>query len=224
LDDFLHNKFSKKIKDLTCLEIGCSVGGMTRSFAKKFKKIVAIDIDKGAIERAKKFNALSNIKYQIADALNLPFKNDSFDVVICNHIYEHVPDAFKMMDEIRRVLKKNGVCYLAGPNKYTLIENHYFLPFLSWLPKSAAGFYLKIMGKGSNYYETPFSYKELKKLVAGFKIYDYTAKVLKKPKKFQATYKFQKIISAFPIFLLKIFRPFMPSFFWVLLRQEGNNK
>ena len=43
-----------------------------------------------------------------ADICNLPFKDNEFDVVFCNHVLEHIPDDHKAMQELYRVLKKGG--------------------------------------------------------------------------------------------------------------------
>ena len=44
-----------------------------------------------------------------ADICNLPFKNNSFDVVFCNHVLEHIPNDTKAMQELYRILKPNGM-------------------------------------------------------------------------------------------------------------------
>ena len=44
-----------------------------------------------------------------ADICNLPFDDNSFDIVFCNHVLEHIPDDTKAMQELHRVLKKNGM-------------------------------------------------------------------------------------------------------------------
>ncbi|MCL6268292.1 class I SAM-dependent methyltransferase [Flagellimonas myxillae] len=67
----------------------------------------------------KRFNKLDNIDYTTtdlnspladvkADICNLPFSNDSFDVILCNHVLEHIPDDTKAMQELFRVLKPGG--------------------------------------------------------------------------------------------------------------------
>lgn len=43
-----------------------------------------------------------------ADICDLPFQNDEFDVIFCNHVLEHIPDDKKAMQELYRVLKKGG--------------------------------------------------------------------------------------------------------------------
>ena len=44
-----------------------------------------------------------------ADICNLPFDNESFDVIFCNHVLEHIPNDTKAMEELHRVLKKGGM-------------------------------------------------------------------------------------------------------------------
>lgn len=50
-----------------------------------------------------------------ADICNLPFENDSFDYIFCNHVLEHIPDDTKAMQELFRVLKKGGMAILQIP-------------------------------------------------------------------------------------------------------------
>lgn len=218
LGDFLKNS-NLDPSLFSVLELGCAQGRMTHFFAKYFKKIVAVDIDEKAIEMARSSNKDKNVSFQLSDALKLPFKGESFDLVIFNHVYEHVPSAKKVIIEIHRVLKKGGICYFSGPNKWTLIEPHYFLPFLSWFPKGLANYYLRLFHKGSTYYETSLSHSELKKLVFQFDLTDYTLEVVKRPNRFSTSYPFQNIVSLIPKFILRIFVYNMPSFFWILRKK-----
>ena len=117
----------------------------------------------------------------------LPLRDNSIDVVVCNHIYEHVPLPSQMLDEIYRVLKEDGFCYFSAGNKYAIMEGHHYLPMLSWFPKPLAHLYLKFTGKGSFYYEQRFSLRELKQLVKKFRIHDYTLSIIRNPEKFSST-------------------------------------
>lgn len=67
----------------------------------------------------KRFRKLKNIEYTTtdlnspladvkADICNLPFKDNSYDVIFCNHVLEHIPDDTKAMQELYRVLKPGG--------------------------------------------------------------------------------------------------------------------
>lgn len=84
----------------------------------------------------------------------LPFDDGSFDVVLSNHVIEHVGDRAAQLDhlrEIRRVLRPGGVCYLAVPNRWGLVEPHFRLPFLSWIPTRLRDPYVRAAGRGSRY-------------------------------------------------------------------------
>ncbi|MCB0458155.1 MAG: class I SAM-dependent methyltransferase [Flavobacteriaceae bacterium] len=74
----------------------------------------------------KRFRRLKNISYTTtdlhspiadvkADICNLPFKDNSFDFIICNHVLEHIPDDTKAMQELYRVLAPNGIAILQVP-------------------------------------------------------------------------------------------------------------
>jgi len=64
---------------------------------------------------------LAEIKLDIQD---MPFPDDDFDVVICNHVLEHVPDDRKAIREIFRVLKRNGYALLQVPADYSMEHTH----------------------------------------------------------------------------------------------------
>ena len=83
---------SKKIKTLHIAPEQC--------FLKIFKKQKNLDYITSDLE-----SPIADVK---ADICNLPFKDDSFDVVFCNHVLEHIPDDKKAMQELFRVLKKGG--------------------------------------------------------------------------------------------------------------------
>jgi ubiquinone/menaquinone biosynthesis C-methylase UbiE len=168
------------------LDIGCSTGIMTRHYAEHFCEVTGVDIDDGAVEWARQNRAAANIEYRVGDSMDLPFPSDEFNVVTCTHIYEHVPDAQRMLDEIFRVLKPGGLCYFAAENRLRLWEGHYSLPLLSLLPKPLGHLYIKLMGKGERYYETHRTVWGLRKLTRKFEIIDYTVAVVREPEKYEA--------------------------------------
>ncbi|MDX2437883.1 MAG: methyltransferase domain-containing protein [Acidobacteriota bacterium] len=169
------------------LDIGCSTGILTHHYAGIFGHVVGVDIDDGAIEWAQINRAAENIEYRVGDSMELPFSASEFDVVTCTHIYEHVPDAQRMADEIFRVLKPGGVCYFAAENRMRLWDGHYDLPLLTVLPKTPADWFVRLMRRGEGRYETHFTVRGLRRLVQRFEIVDYTRTVVRDPVAFDAT-------------------------------------
>ena len=55
---------------------------------------------------------LADIK---ADICALPFEDNSYDLILCNHVLEHIPDDLKAMEELYRVLKKGGTLIAQVP-------------------------------------------------------------------------------------------------------------
>ena len=161
LHDYLGN-----LSNLNHLDLGCSTGFMTCLYSKAFKSSVGVDIDVGAIDFASKNNSAVNLKYFVRDAMDTGFSDNSFDVVTCTYIYEHVPNAERLMKEIYRVLTPEGICFFAAGNRFIFWEGHYHLPLLATVPKPLAHLYLRVTGKGTHYYETHFSYWGLKRLAS----------------------------------------------------------
>ena len=58
------------------------------------------------------FSPLADVK---ADICNLPFDDNQYDVILCNHVLEHIPDDTKAMQELYRVLKPGGMAILQIP-------------------------------------------------------------------------------------------------------------
>jgi SAM-dependent methyltransferase len=116
-----------------------------------------------------------------ADILQLPVSDGSFDFVILNHVYEHVSDPAHLFREAHRVLEPGGRAYVSAGNRYAIMEPHYRLPFLSWLPPAAASRYLRLSGRGERYENVRFlTYRQLWKAMAapGFRIRDITRRAV----------------------------------------------
>ena len=71
-----------------------------QAFYKRFKKLDNLDYTTTDLN-----SPLADVK---ADICNLPFQDNSFDVILCNHVLEHIPDDTKAMQELYRVLKPGG--------------------------------------------------------------------------------------------------------------------
>lgn len=78
-----------------------------QSFYKRFKKMSNLDYTTTDLN-----SPLADVK---ADICNLPFEDNSYDIIFCNHVLEHIPDDTKAMQELYRVLKPNGMAILQIP-------------------------------------------------------------------------------------------------------------
>ena len=182
----------RQLSELSLLDVGSSNGIIDNYLADFFQHVSGIDIDEPAMAHARETFQRDNLSFEQGDAMNMAFPDNHFDVAVCTQIYEHVPDASKMLDEIFRVLKPGGFCYFSGNNRIMFMEPHYRLPLLSVLPRRLAHHYVRLAGKGSHYHELHFTYWTLKRLCKDFDIVDYSPRVISDPEKYGVDYMVEK--------------------------------
>ena len=160
--------------------------------------------------------------FAIASCEMLPFQPASFDYAICNHIIEHVFNQGQLLGEIRRVLKPGGLCYLATPNKYALLEPHYKLPLLSWLPQGWADGLVRLMRRGNSYDVQPVTRKDVRRLaaLANLRATDLTLDLAASPQKFGRAGLLNRFVGLFPRWLIRQLLIIVPSQVWVMEANE----
>lgn len=82
-----------------------------QAFYKRFRKMKNLEYITTDLN-----SPLADVK---ADICNLPFKDDEFDIIFCNHVLEHIPDDTKAMQELYRVLKVDGMGVFQIPQDLT---------------------------------------------------------------------------------------------------------
>lgn len=131
---FWHSQRINTIKEVlpknsvdNILDVGCHGGRLTIELKKKFPKakIYGIDISNNAILFAKK--KYKNISFVIDRAEKLSFQSSTFDLVTCFEVLEHVPQPNKVLEEIKRVLKKNGHVLILVPSENILFRVIWYL-------------------------------------------------------------------------------------------------
>lgn len=114
--------FSLCPENTTILDVGCG-DGFGASFVLngfRYSKYVGLDLSMKKLKRTKEFIKKSHTL--LADAEELPFKKSSFDVVFCFETLEHLINPEKALQEIKRVVKDDGLCLISIPIDSTFQE------------------------------------------------------------------------------------------------------
>lgn len=124
IDNFYHKFFEllKPLRASSILDVGSGEGFTLRKLEEKGigEKLEGVDYSDDAIELAKKVYPTLTIKK--GDIYNLPYKDDSFDVLLCTEVLEHLKDPEKAIKELRRVSKKHII--FSVPNEpFFIIAN-----------------------------------------------------------------------------------------------------
>jgi len=214
LQDFLGD-----LSGLRCLDIGCGQGIIAVRLAEMFSFVVGVDLAVARIHEAWIGEQRPNLRFVHADGGRLPFPAGHFDVVVCAQVYEHVHDQKMLASEVWRALRPGGVCFFSGPNRWALIEEHYWLPFLSWLPSPLADQYVHLFRGQPSYDVRPLSYWQLQSMWRDFRIYDYTVPMLKSSERFRLSMKGLRGLRYVPAWLLRLLVPVVPNYNWILVKQ-----
>ena len=187
----------------TALEIGSSTCGMTRVFRDHFRRVIAIDVDLRALRACE--SALERV---LASATALPFKSESFDVLVANHTLEYAPSVPNALAEMARVLKENGLVYLAAVNRLK------FLP-VPLLPRGLKGAFFDLFHAGESNIGHPLAYWEWQERFREFRTTDGTIDVLEyaDPSVSSAATRIARNI---PSPILRFMAPLFPSWIFYL--------
>lgn len=119
---YLVNRWkSQNKKDF--LDLGCGLGRHSILFGKNGFNVYCFDISEDAIDRTRKWAEKENLKFQynVGDMLELLYDTESIDVIYSRNVISHTDTegVKKIINEIKRVLRKNGECYLTLCSKDT---------------------------------------------------------------------------------------------------------
>jgi SAM-dependent methyltransferase len=151
---------AERRQPIRMLEIGTGSGGIAHYFATHPTlacEVTAVDVVDVRLVR-------DGYAFQRVQGTALPFADACFDVVLSNHVIEHVGERAAQLTHLRemaRVLAPDGVAYLAVPNRWMLIEPHFRLPFLSWLPGPLRTPYVRACRRGERYDCRPLTLHQL---------------------------------------------------------------
>ncbi|WP_428743709.1 methyltransferase domain-containing protein, partial [Sulfurimonas sp.] len=139
-DDIYYEHYNRYIsiaemaKEKYVLDAACGSGYGSGILADVATQVYGIDIDAEAIEYAQNTYAHKNLEFQTASVTEIPFEDDTFDIVISFETIEHLaePSQQLFMDEIERVLKQDGILIMSTPDKElysekNLYNNHFHI-------------------------------------------------------------------------------------------------
>ena len=107
--EFMYDRIPEVIRDKDVLEIATGPGLLAKHVAPAAKKMIATDYSDGMIAEAKKGECPVNLTFEVADAMALPYGDDTFDAVLIANALHIVPDPERVLREIDRVLRPGGI-------------------------------------------------------------------------------------------------------------------
>lgn len=200
-----------RLEGVAVLDVGVGAGTITSDLARSVGpagSVTGVDVRDSRVES-------DGYSFHIVDGVQLPFEDASFDVVVSNHVIEHVGsdlDQAKHLWEISRVLKRGGTLYLATPNRWTLIEPHFKLPFLSWIPARAADGYVRATRRGHRYDCELLTRTGLRRLIqdAGFDATDKTVDAIGLTAEIEGGW-LARVLGRLPLGAQRVLAPLTPT-------------
>jgi SAM-dependent methyltransferase len=107
------------------LDAGCGRGNYFDSVLARLNdeaRYFAGDFSSGMVRRAAQHELANYIDFAVEDLQAIPFPDNTFDVVMANHVLYHVPDLDLALSEIHRVLRPDGVLLSAVNSQFTMVE------------------------------------------------------------------------------------------------------
>ena len=198
-----------------CLDIGCGSGGIAAYLAGFVRQMHGIDPEPWQHwENLQQKHPNLCFRNVSVDALQM--SSASLDLIICNQVYEHVPDPKLLIAEIYRLLKAGGCCYFAGPNWLFPIEPHVFWPFIHWLPRNFAVKLMRACGSRQILDANSETYWTLCQWLAQFELTNAVPYILKNPEQYGRKSFFWRTLAKLPESWLEKLTFLSPTFVFIL--------
>jgi SAM-dependent methyltransferase len=193
--DWICHCFNNRSNNRRCLDIGSGLGNLSEMLSHYYDEVYSLEAVRERIEFQKRRfenSNVNNVTIVRGNALELPFPDDYFDLVVCNGVLEWVgimnnntdrpPREVQLsfLREVRRVLSDKGCLYIGIENRFALdyilgAPDHSGLRYTSLVPRIVANFLVKRYGRsGGVYHDT--SSKENEKEWRGYRTYTYSIK------------------------------------------------
>jgi 2-polyprenyl-3-methyl-5-hydroxy-6-metoxy-1,4-benzoquinol methylase len=212
----------RKLAGSQILEVGAGAGIISQYLA----EMSGPDGSLAAVDVVDQRVASEGYDFRLITGTTLPFDDASFDIVVSNHVIEHVgpePDQLNHLHEIRRVLRSDGLLYLAVPNRWTVIEPHYRLPFLSWLPRPIADLYLQRTRSVDEYDCWPPGPRQIRKFFAQTQLSarNMCSEAVRLAATVETGSRLEQIVGKLPKHTLQALTDIMPSLIFLAKRSAN---
>jgi len=120
---FIYEFLASQIKSSDkVLEVGFGQGYGVSYMSNYSNEVHGVEVNNDLVMYAKNKHRISNCFFNYYDGTTLPFKENSFDVIVSSHVIEHIEKDKEHIEEIYRVLKNNGTLFLITPNRKTRVK------------------------------------------------------------------------------------------------------
>lgn len=197
------------------LDVGCGSGSIAAALATDAARVTGLDPEPWP-QWPGLMQAHRNLHLVQGSYDAHPLDAASFDVVVCNQVYEHVPDPVGLIRFIHAMLRPGGVAYFAGPNLLFPIEPHCLWPFVHWLPRRFAIGLMRRCGSRHPLDAYSKTYWTLRRWLADFEVANALPYMLRHPADFGRGGFFWHSLASVPAGAIEALTFLSPGFVFVL--------
>mgnify|MGYP001553236628 CR=1 FL=1 len=157
-----------EVADKFILDCGCGSGEYVEKLSGYSKNVYGIEYDRTRVAHFKSLNILPE-NVSVGNIESMKFHDCAFDLVLLNEVLEHIPNPKKGLEEVSRVLKRNGHLVIMSPNRCYPFETHgviikssqvklpNYIPFVPYIPLRLGELFLTYQAR--NYF--PLDLKQI---------------------------------------------------------------
>lgn len=108
-------------------DIGCGYGGYSLALQAAGARVVALDLFVPGGSTAT--GGPKAVSFVMGDAVAVPLRSESFDLIVCTSLIEHIPRPERLLAELYRLVRRGGIAYVSFPPFYSPRGGHQFSPF-----------------------------------------------------------------------------------------------
>lgn len=118
--DLIGKALGSSRQPLKILDLGCGKGLITSKILQEFPDIEISGLDYSVSAIVYAVDHFPGIDFVVANVYECPYVENYFDVVVCNNLWEHVPDPLVLLSKIHKILRPQGFLIISTPSRYRL--------------------------------------------------------------------------------------------------------